>query len=170
MRMFSAVMDNHPRLYHYQPFTDARSPDYATRLETTLRDGTIYMSRPSGFNDPWDCRPWFNSAILDDPDERERHLRWLLDTGNARPEHEAELRANPMLVRAAIEATRDGTIAEIDTRYRLYCLSPDPLNPLMWSHYGGSHRGVALEFDMRRIFECDAPCYSATSTGSALKR
>ena len=32
-------------------------------------------------------------------------------------------------------------------RWNLYCLSPDPVNNLMWSHYACSHTGVCLEFD-----------------------
>lgn len=28
----------------------------------------------------------------------------------------------------------------------VYCLSPDPLSSLMWSHYAANHKGICLEF------------------------
>ena len=149
MVMLNAHIDGHPRLYHYQPFTDPETDKFVNRLETTLRDGTIYMSRPSGFNDPWDFKPWFNMDVLDDPDEFARHQNWLLGlphVANA-PEAADEIQRDPRLLRAGIEAIRDGYVRELDQQYRVYCMSPDPLIPLMWAHYGGSHRGVALEFD-----------------------
>ncbi|MDR8763971.1 DUF2971 domain-containing protein [Burkholderia multivorans] len=130
-------------LYHYQSFNDRT----ADRLERTLRDRIIHMSQPSTFNDPWDCRPWFDISILDDPNEREQHLQWLMRTANVQPEDEQELRTNALLMEATIAQIRDGQPRAIDDQYRLYCLLPDPMHPLMWAHYGDSHRGIALEFD-----------------------
>ncbi|CAN7411235.1 DUF2971 domain-containing protein [Caballeronia sp. LjRoot31] len=145
MDLVSAMQDGHRLLYHYQSFNDRT----AERLEQTLRHRTVHMSRPSAFNDPWDCQPWFDVDILADPDERERHLQWLIRTANVQPEHEAELRANDVLMDATITMIRDGLIRQLDNQYRVYCLLPDPQNPLMWAHYGDSHRGIALEFDTR---------------------
>src|SRR5580693_3833269 len=34
----------------------------------------------------------------------------------------------------------------ITTRSGVYCLSPDPCNTLMWSHYSQNHRRICLEF------------------------
>lgn len=145
MDLFSAAQGGHRLLYHYQSFRG----DSIGYLEQTLRDRTIHMSKPSGFNDPWDSKPWFNGSILDDPDERERHLQWLIRTANVRPADADEMRADPVLLRAMVEQVRDGNIRAIDDNYRVYCLSPDPLIHLMWAHYGDNHRGVALEFDAR---------------------
>jgi hypothetical protein len=41
------------RLYHYQRF----NPDWIRQI---LFDRKIYFSNPANFNDPWDCRPYFN--------------------------------------------------------------------------------------------------------------
>jgi len=35
--------------------------------------------------------------------------------------------------------------AEVAKR-RIYCLTPDPLSILMWSHYSANHSGICLEF------------------------
>ncbi|MCA7937581.1 DUF2971 domain-containing protein [Burkholderia cepacia] len=145
MRVINAATERHRSLYHYQSFKD-ESVGYLTQ---TLRERTIRMSKPSGFNDPWDSKPWFNSSILDDPDERERHLQWLIAAASVQPADADEMRANPELLRATVELVRDGNLRAIDENYRVYCLSPDPLIQLMWAHYGDNHRGVALEFDAR---------------------
>ena len=42
--------------------------------------------------------------------------------------------------------------AEIAKR-RIYCLSPNPANSLMWSHYAQNHQGICLEFHVgNRLF------------------
>jgi hypothetical protein len=38
-----------------------------------------------------------------------------------------------------------GVQAEIERR-RIYCLTPDSMSILMWSHYGANHTGICLEF------------------------
>jgi hypothetical protein len=58
-----------PYLYHWQRF----DPE---RLLTTLRNRKIWCSKPSTFNDPWDCKPSYNTEILRDEVEHERHLQW----------------------------------------------------------------------------------------------
>lgn len=147
MQLVNAHQDGHRNLYHYQALKD----NGLRYLEATLQHRTIHMSRSSSFNDPWDCKPWFNSSILDDPAERERHLEWLLQAVNQPPDAPGadEMRADPVLLKAVIEQVRDGHIGAIDNEYRVYCLSPDPLIQLMWAHYGDNHRGIALEFDAR---------------------
>jgi hypothetical protein len=36
-------------------------------------------------------------------------------------------------------------------RRRIYCLTPNPLSTLMWSHYGGDHKGICLEFHLSNL-------------------
>ena len=38
----------------------------------------------------------------------------------------------------------------IDQNIGVYCLSEDPKNILMWSHYADSHKGICIEFDIKR--------------------
>lgn len=145
MNLINARAAGHRSLYHYQSFRG----DSVGYLEQTLRDKTIHLSRPSNFNDPWDCKLWFSGDVLDDAHERQRHLDWLIATHRLTPDHPTveELRSNATLLRATIELIRDGLIGAIDEQYRVYCLTPDPFSALMWSHYGDSHRGICLEFD-----------------------
>jgi len=65
----TAATDRLTRLYHWQRFDEIR-------LRGMLADNGVYCSDPSTFNGPWDCKPHFNTEILDDPAERENHVRW----------------------------------------------------------------------------------------------
>ncbi|MEW9584649.1 DUF2971 domain-containing protein [Paraburkholderia sp. DGU8] len=138
MDLKNATHDGHAVLYHYQSFN-------ACYLERTLRDRTIHMAKPSEFNDPWDCRPWFDATDLDDPDEREKILQWICRTDPL--EDIEELRRDTEQLRAMVTVTHLFHVKTVSDVYRVYCLTPDPLHPLMWSHYGGGHKGIALEFD-----------------------
>jgi hypothetical protein len=71
MTLHTALSDGFDRLYHWQRFD-------ADRLRQSLQDRTIYCSDPATFNDPWDCKPHFNSEILQDPTENEQHVQWAI--------------------------------------------------------------------------------------------
>ena len=143
-------------LYHWQPFIPER-------LEATLRNHTIYCSRPSDFNDPWDCRPFFNTEFLDDPENIKKSIEWAVRVckQDGRMSEEDLLRmAKELENRDALDRTvrqiTEETLAEVLQRYRVYCLCPDVENTLMWSHYADSHRGVCLEFNVRNELICQA--------------
>jgi hypothetical protein len=144
------------QLYHWQRFD-------AGRLEAILRDNAIYCSRPSDFNDPWDCRPFFNTELLDDPAEVQKHIDWAVricrrDGRMSEPDMarmQEQLRDRAVLeqkVRELSTATQGGVLE----RYRVYCLCPDVTNALMWAHYSDSHRGICLEFNVGNEVICCA--------------
>lgn len=143
-------------LYHWQKF----QPD---RLGPILRDNEIYFSRPSDFNDPWDCRPFFNIDLLNDPGEVQKHIDWAVrvcrqdgrmseaDIGRMR-----EALNERDLLEEKIRQVTIETQQAVLKRYRVYCLCPDVQNSLMWAHYADSHRGVCLEFNVRNDVICGA--------------
>jgi hypothetical protein len=57
MMICTAISDRLDRLYHWQRFD-------ADRLWTCLLNRVIYCSDPATFNDPWDCKPHFNTGVL----------------------------------------------------------------------------------------------------------
>lgn len=156
----TAWSDGHRVLYHWQEFRE----DY---LADILMNGRVYCSQPSGFNDPWDCKPYFNTEILEDPEENRRHVEWAVDCcrkANKMSEDDIEHMRQTLLVdrvRAAelLIQMSGGMAAEIDRKYRVYCLCPEVDSVLMWSHYGKKHSGVCLEFSLRNVVFCGAqPC------------
>lgn len=147
------------RLYHYQSF---EKPERLARIFT---DGTLYFSMPRDFNDPWDCRPFFNKSALDDPAYYDRAVRWLVrcdrthNTALPEEEHvrrENEVRGNRWLLEWMIDQTTTDMGKAIQQQYRVYCLSTHPDSVLMWAHYAASCRGVCLEFSVENELFCGA--------------
>lgn len=133
-------------------------------LGESLTSRAIYCSKPGDFNDPWDCKPFFNTEILSDPEENERHIAWAVDicrlrtsmSGRDIENMKSSLRSDRP---KTIELIRDISISmaeAIDQQYRVYCLGPDAGNLLMWSHYADRHKGVCLEFSLRNEVMCGA--------------
>lgn len=134
------------RLYHYEKFC-------SEWLGSTLRNKQIYCSDPSKLNDPWDCRVWFDyTPMLRDALEREKMLAFYRkalppETLNhpLRPIYEDRIRNSDEELIKFVEQS-SGFLTEQLQQRRIYCLTPDPLSTLMWSHYGGDHTGICLEF------------------------
>ena len=64
--------------------------------------------------------------------------------------------ANPSQLRADLAAGSAEMWAQMDRRYRIYCLSARPDSQLMWGHYAEHHRGVCSEFDTHTPDFCSA--------------
>jgi hypothetical protein len=153
----TAFEEGHRVLYHWQRFD-------AEHLAKTLKDLVIYCSSPVDFNDPWDCKPFFNTEILNDPEENEKHVAWAVDlcrrrTAMSETDIEAmkeTLRNDPARSTALIRDQSESMEAAILRRYRVYCLGPDFESVLMWAHYADSHKGICLEFSLRNDVMCSA--------------
>ena len=139
------------RLYHYQ---NLEKPERLARIFT---DEALYFSRPRDFNDPWDCRPFYNKSALDDSAYYDRALHWFVhcdrtyNTALSEEEHirrEQEVRGNRWLLEWMIDQMTADMANVIQERYRIYCLSTHPDSVLMWAHYAASCRGVCLEFSV----------------------
>jgi hypothetical protein len=136
----------HKALYHYERFV-------AERLSATLRDQRIYCSNPAGFNDPWDCRPWFDEEALETPERLERVLTFLRKHKSADFDDkiidieiwEARVRAK-RYERVTLNTSLSELLRVTVHKRRIYCLTPDPSSTLLWSHYTENHRGICLEF------------------------
>jgi hypothetical protein len=143
-------------LYHWQRFD-------AGRLEAILRDNAVYCSKPSDFNDPWDCRPFFNTDLLSDPAEVQKHIDWaeLICTRAGKMSEPdiarmKEALRDPALLRKMVRKGAIETQQAVLERYRVYCLCSDVSNALMWAHYADSHRGICLKFSVRNEVICCA--------------
>jgi hypothetical protein len=144
----SALQNGLNRLFHYQPYNKSY-------LENTIQRRLIRFSRPSAFNDPWDCKPSF--YVPDDKAELEALVAYL---HSASAKHaptltslERDKRAqfylnNSDKLRSDLSAASREIWTQMDERYRVYCLSARPRSQLMWSHYADHHRGVCLDFDV----------------------
>jgi hypothetical protein len=140
-------------LYHYQ----GSSLDH---LRDTLQNGRVRFSNPNNFNDPWDCRPYFDSESLADPAVRKQ---WGDFFEPMIPQLPAESQAifkglganwfdHPQILSLGIRKMSPTAWQRIAEIWRIYCLTPHPGSLLMWAHYADKHRGLCLEFDAGREF------------------
>lgn len=134
------------RLYKYQPFS--------ARILTALKSRTVWFGRPSGLNDPFDCDvpTRFSEISIDDCArllKSKEGAQWgpihadprCVDSSGRPTEF---LRST--LQRAGEDTLREQARESYSSR-GVTCFSDTPDNTLLWSHYGGAHRGICLEFD-----------------------
>lgn len=142
------VMANIPDLLHYQPFHEAR-------LRQLIIERRVYMSSPAAFNDPWDCHPHFDTRLVSAANYRERLANYFEELVRRRPrsvpleqlqQQIEELRRSPDAALKQVMRQSEGIQKGLTEQWRLYCLTPYADNELMWSHYGDSHRGIALQY------------------------
>jgi len=128
------------KLYKYLPFSDSSLK--------ILSEGTIKFSKPSEFNDPFDCAPDHKSDNLEEflesrPDLVDR----VFQLKNVSPEG-AECEKKAMLERLKDAIENDAFGQKASDRVGICSLSRNPLNLLMWAHYANNHKGFVVEFDI----------------------
>jgi hypothetical protein len=100
------------------------------RFEQILVEKKLWFSAPEHFNDPFDCQVDIDQTFSAVRSELREHL-------------DAEFAAMVAHVEEHVRSTR----------YAYLCMCKIWHQTLMWSHYGGNHRGAALGF----TFESDSP-------------
>ncbi|HEU0079373.1 MAG TPA: DUF2971 domain-containing protein [Longimicrobiaceae bacterium] len=133
------------RLYKFQPFT--------TQSIANLKNRQLWFSKPSRFNDPFDCR-----LRMDDHELSEADLRQLFAHYRARVPDPSALDAKYLcdgrlsdqfreeVRRGSAKAFQERVAVNLNQR-GVCCFSETVDNLLMWSHYTGGHHGFCLEFD-----------------------
>jgi hypothetical protein len=110
------------------------------------------MASPSELNDPFECRPWFTyhgnqeeifRICVTVHRKKNPHAtqREVIDEA-ARIVAEGRYRVPGFWEALSVDVHRD-----LASSIGLYCLSADPTNILMWSHYTSDHKGYCLEFE-----------------------
>lgn len=135
-------------LYRFMPYVAANVKAACS--------GQIWMSKPSGFNDPWDCNfpilterhidgDGFEASCLNNYDIAfESQLRKLFEppkTPFKRLPNDSSSSAYPWA--KAVESR----LGEIATT----CFCSDFKNHLLWSYYAQHHTGVCIKYDYKFI-------------------
>jgi len=161
-------------LYRYMSFPQPSSGNCSQtqafgRLKHLIVDNLCYLSSPSWFNDPYDCRAFFSLDGCDDSDAEKfvQEIVKILRIGLADPAHsgasgveewierldrrwDEDTRAAFGINSPAFRELVDTVRPEIDeqtARTAILCLTVEPRDLLMWSHYANGHRGFCLQFD-----------------------
>lgn len=116
------------------------------RLRHYLLNSTFFLASPRKFNDPYDCRCHISDECT--ANEREVALQILAQKMRLNSLQLALLREQwdmPNLPQIVKEGTEQ-TWAETG----ITCLTTDPRNLLMWSHYADYHRGFCIGFEIAK--------------------
>lgn len=122
------------------------------RIQYLLLSNEIYFPSAAQFNDPFDC--YVSPRLIDGTDkEWKNYLESRLPSRN--PDKNPG-QINQMVEQIISEGrfkrndVRDsvlGNLQELIHRVGILCLSKNPSNGLMWSHYAGSHKGLCICFE-----------------------
>ncbi len=112
-----------------------------------LTEGTIKFSDPFSFNDPFDCQPVVLPATLAGYSVKRPNIEAALGHRSLSPAKRliANQRVNNRLGSYMLEG---GLLKDMfgSMHVSICCLSSDPLDILMWSHYAEFHSGFVVEF------------------------
>lgn len=153
-----------PILFKYQAFT----PDALSNLACRQ----VWFSRPSKFNDPFDCAIRIDRGPIPDSDYQR-----LYEFGRQESSNTAEFEAiySPSAAKNLVfrKDVQAGLVAEFEKQKLamrnergVCCFSACNDNILMWSHYADSHNGFCLGFKtdsepfseaLRVKYKCDVP-------------
>jgi len=134
------VRSSHVKLYKYVPFDDG--------ARAIIRDGTVKFSSPFEFNDPFDCSPRFNSnSAIEFVRRRPDIIKGAAKISNMSPAKRIQ-KKEQMIRRLGRKVSGEDFWREAVGNLGVFCLSRNPLNLLMWSHYADKHRGVVIEFNI----------------------
>ncbi len=111
-----------------------------------LTEGTIKFTCPLEFNDPFDCRPFYDTTNIDQVPRLRPGL--FREAGNRMGLSPAKrIQKKGEFVARLRNRVKEGDFAkELISRVGVVSLSKNALNILMWSHYADFHRGFVLEF------------------------
>lgn len=101
---------------------------------------------PSDFNDPFDCIPEIDlNSIQEIPKRKPELIKAAAQQRGIPPEKIGE--HIPEMLQRMEDAVTSGVWGkDMVSGVGICCLSRDPLNILMWSHYANDHKGFCLEF------------------------
>lgn len=133
------------RLYKYKGIS-------STGLSDIFSQNKIYLTNPTTFNDPFDCRPQI--TIHRDPYKQKKYFKKLLKKRNpelSKTDINQLLKNNNKLELIKSPEGLKSLYKDFISGIGIYCLSEKPDDILMWAHYAKSHTGICLEFDVTKV-------------------
>ncbi|HUA68056.1 MAG TPA: DUF2971 domain-containing protein [Candidatus Saccharimonadales bacterium] len=122
-------------LYKYREFNE--------NTESIFSENSLWFSKPTAFNDPFDCQIFDSSAYTQEDVET-----YLLKRAGVPPEMAKEIakkfESTPEYFSRLLEEVKQRIIGSKG----ILSLSQHPDNILMWSHYSKAHSGFVLGFDI----------------------
>lgn len=132
---------------------------FGSFIENILSGRSLRFQNPLLFNDPFDGRP----SVYADPNDPATAKRYH-EIGKRLGLERKERRRKVREIGKRLEKSGGmGAIPPEDLRknaklFGVLCLTPHRDNLLMWAHYGDSHKGVCIGFDVGSDFFQSAFC------------
>lgn len=133
------------KMYHYRGSSGINDE---RNLRDMLVNSQFYLRRPSDFNDPFECRFQFGK-LADTVQLFDYLVKTAIEQGH-------DVSVSEGIATGMLASGRDGMekVAKQSTidRFQLlgiFCFAENYRNMLMWSHYGESHKGVCVEFNVK---------------------
>ena len=133
-----------------RPLTLFKYEPLSLQAIQNLKRQVVYFGSPSQFNDPFDCTltPRFKGPT---DIEASAVAAKLLSDRAAPPQMKVLLQSLPMpeLKKQLLKSAQDlvqQQCEDFNNNKGISCFSEVNDNLLLWSHYGGQHRGFCLEF------------------------
>ena len=147
----SSASKSVPRvLYRYAGASEVRL-QWIRRL---LIASELYFTSPRTFNDPFDCRG-VSIEFAASPLKARQH--WRKEARSAYPDEPLRKQKGTIERLIAEARTSEGrerlkkSIFDAVAEQGVVCLSKQPANMLMWSHYAEGHKGIVVRFNMQTM-------------------
>lgn len=134
-------------IYKYLPLAHDRHEDY---LRDYLVESRLWLSSPASFNDPFDmkCRYIFEGKPQIRRNRLDKRLKQL-DSNLSKKDREKRI-SNLLTREQPLTEKLENIHEESCNKNGVCCFSENTRNILMWSHYGSSHTGISLQFQISR--------------------
>jgi Protein of unknown function (DUF2971) len=137
-------------LYKYRDWENVRH-------RTIIEEQLVYLSRPDGFEDKYDCNIPVRYDLLSKAEifkiyfegSKERNPSWIRQKHRefARVWQKKNLLSDPI----KIEENRNISRVMFNNKYGVLCLTEDPTNTEMWEKYSNSHKGFCVGFNGKEL-------------------
>jgi hypothetical protein len=120
-----------------------------SNLKKTLKENYFWLSKPTDFNDPFDCNE--NLVLYN---LTEKNIEGLVKTKvtGRRQERRKKIRSYKKQSEVFKKALRS-TLPDVIRNQGICCFSKTHKNILMWSHYADKHKGICIGFNPRKSME-----------------
>jgi len=138
-QIMNLLIENGELPRYIYKYTDIES------LKLILEDSTLKFSKPSDFNDPFDCNITIDTE--NSTEEINEYIEMLKKGRNLTVEQINTLKEKYHNPKTLFELTNK-SVKQSKESFGVSCFSRLNGNILMWSHYSEKHKGVCLKFDL----------------------
>lgn len=100
-----------------------------------FKTGKVHFSRPTDFNDPFDCKPIIDRNLV---------IGW--NAFELFTAADGSIETHPLELQSSNDFLKE-VYNNSFSQVGIFCVSARGDCPQMWAHYAGNHQGLCLEFD-----------------------